>query len=181
MTRRLRQVIIRPTSEAAHSVGLARSAGEDDHGQVRVEARGQAVGGPQAVEQVEAGAVLESEVEYNEAGLTHLDRAHALLRATRTGDPEAVRCEIVEQEGPRGFVILNHQHQALDVHTRRRAGARSSPPPPTVREFVGENEIEGVRPTGQRYRTDLALLRRVQQFGMRLDRGVSVSSTSGCI
>lgn len=138
-------MIVRPASETPHAIGLPRAAGEHDHGQVRVEAQRQAVGGPQAVEQFEAAASLEGEVEYDEAGLTHLDRAHALLRATRAGDPEAVRCEVVEQERARGVVILNYQDQALVVHTRKRAASEKLAPPPAVRELVREDEIEAMR------------------------------------
>ncbi|HEY6778369.1 MAG TPA: hypothetical protein VI122_17820, partial [Thermoleophilaceae bacterium] len=68
-------MIVSSAGEAADPVGLPGAAGEDDHRQVRVKARGQAVGGPHAIQQVEPAAPFEHEVEHHEARLTDLDRA----------------------------------------------------------------------------------------------------------
>jgi hypothetical protein len=128
MTRRLAHVIVGAAGEAADPVGISDPAGKRDHRQLRVDTRGEPVGGPHPIEKLEPAAVLEPQVEHYEARLTHLDGAHALLRAARAGDPEAVRRKVVEQERARGVVILNHQDQPLVIHTRRRAASEKLAP-----------------------------------------------------
>ena len=112
MTRRLTQVIVGPAGEAAHAIGVTAPAAQDDHRQVGVDTRREPVGGPDPVEQTEPVAVLEQEVEHYQRGLAHLDRPQALPRPARAGDPKAVGGQVVEQEGTRGVVVLDDEHQA---------------------------------------------------------------------
>jgi hypothetical protein len=59
-------VIVGPAGEAAHPVGVAGPSAEDDHRQVRVDARGEPVGGADAVEQGQAIPVLQGEIEHDQ-------------------------------------------------------------------------------------------------------------------
>jgi hypothetical protein len=121
-------MVVSPAGEAAHPVGLAGAAGEDDDRELGVDSRRQTVGRPDAVEQVEAAAVLEQEVEHDERGLAHLDRPQTLAHPARAGDAEAVGGEIVEQEGARRVVVLHHKDQALLVHIPRRTASKKLAP-----------------------------------------------------
>jgi hypothetical protein len=66
VTRRLREVVVRSAGEAPHPVGVARPAAQHDHWYVGIDARREPVRGSDAVEQGEAAAVVEQEVEHHE-------------------------------------------------------------------------------------------------------------------
>jgi hypothetical protein len=60
--------------------------------------------------------------DYTE-GAAHLDPADPLARARGPGHAEPVRREVLEQERPRGLVVLRNQDQPLLVHARLSPGA----------------------------------------------------------
>jgi len=74
----LAHVIVGPAREAPNTVGLSDPAGQHDHLQVGVDPRREAVGVTHAVEQLQAAAVLQREVEHDKAGPSHLNRANTL-------------------------------------------------------------------------------------------------------
>ena len=112
-------MIIGAAVEAAHAVGLPGPAGEHHDGQLGIDARGQAVGGADAIEQLEPVGPAKGEIEQDQARLPHLDRPHALRRTGGPGDPEPIGHEVVGQEGRGGLVVLDHQDQLLLVHLLR--------------------------------------------------------------
>jgi hypothetical protein len=122
MTRRLRHMIVSSAGEAADAIGVSRSSAQHDHRQVGIDP------GREPVEQRQAAAVVEDQVQHHERGLAHLDRPQALPRPARPGDGEAVRGQVVEQEGARQLIVLHDQDQALLVHTREKeCGGESRP------------------------------------------------------
>ena len=123
MTRRLAEVVVRPAGEAAHPVRVAGASGEHDHRQGGVEARGQPVGRPDAVEQRQSACALESQVEHHERRLAYLDRPQTLFHAARPGHTEAVGGEVVEQEASGQFIVLDHEKRAQFGHLRVRLPA----------------------------------------------------------
>jgi hypothetical protein len=104
-------MIIGPAIEAAHAVGFAGEAGQHDHRQIGIDARGPAVGSADAVEQVQAATTLEPQVEQNERRPPHVDRAQALRRCPRARHPEPVGDKIVSQKALRRLVVLDDQDQ----------------------------------------------------------------------
>lgn len=74
-TRRLADVVVGPAGERAHAVRVADPAAQHDHRHVGIDSGGEPVGSPDAVQQSEAAAVLQAQVEHHQRGLTHLNRA----------------------------------------------------------------------------------------------------------
>jgi len=83
--------------------------GDDDHRNVGVDPRGHAVGGPDAVEQVQAVALLQPQVQQDERRMAHLDLAHALSRAGGAGHREAVGGQVLGEEVASGVVVFDDQ------------------------------------------------------------------------
>jgi hypothetical protein len=67
-------VIVGALSEAAVPIGVPTPT-QHDHGKLGVDTGGEPVGGPDPVEQRDAAAVLQAEVEHDQLGLAHVDRA----------------------------------------------------------------------------------------------------------
>jgi hypothetical protein len=61
--------------EAPYAVRVPGSPAQHDHREVGVDARREAVGVPNPVEQRQPAAVVEDEVEHHQRRLAHLDRA----------------------------------------------------------------------------------------------------------
>ena len=78
---RLGQVVVGPAGEDADAVGVAAAAAEDDHRNVRVDAAGESVGRANAVQQLQAVAILEHQVQDHERRAAHLDRPQGLPHA----------------------------------------------------------------------------------------------------
>ena len=106
-------MIVGPAGEAAHPVGVAGPSAQHDHGQLRIDARGESVGRAHPVEHLEAAPVLQPEVKHHERRLAHLDRPQALPHAAGADRREPVRGQVLQQEGARDLVVLDDQHTAL--------------------------------------------------------------------
>jgi len=131
--RGLRHVVVRAAGEAAHAVGLAGTSGDDDDREGGVDARGEPVGAADPVEQGEAAAVLEHEVEDDEVRLSHLDGPQPLARGARSGYAKAVRREVLGQEGTGGVVVLDDEHGgAVGVHGPLRRRPENLTPRPEM-------------------------------------------------
>ena len=98
-------MIIGAAVEAAHAVGLPGPAGEHHDGQLGIDAVGQAVGGADAIEQLEPVGPAKREIEQDQPRLPHLDRPHALRRTGGPSYPEPVGREVVGKEGRGGLVV----------------------------------------------------------------------------
>jgi hypothetical protein len=79
----LAHVIVGPAREAPNTVGLSDPAGQHDHRQVGIDSGGKPIRGTHAVEQLQAAAVLQREVEHDKAGPSHLNRANTLAGSTQ--------------------------------------------------------------------------------------------------
>jgi hypothetical protein len=127
ITRRLAHVIVSVPGEAPHPVGLRDPPSQDDHGPDRdrsetrarrTRARGR-----------EGRARCPSRVPRAAQGWApHLDHPHALGRTGGARHSEAVRRDVLRQEGARGVVVLHDQNQALLAHTRKKYRAEESRP-----------------------------------------------------
>ena len=78
-------VVIGAAREAAHARRLVGETAEDDHRQLRVDPRGEAVGAAHLIEQVEtARAFAQQDVEEQQIWLSHLDRPQSFGGAVGT-------------------------------------------------------------------------------------------------
>ena len=168
---RLAEVVVGPAREAANPVGVAGAAAQHDHREVGVDrrpgrrrrARGRAG---------EAAAVREAQVEHHQRRLAHLDGPQALPRPG-AGHAEAVGGEVVEQEGPRGLVVLDHQDQALLVLTLRRRPEKDETRPGRPRKTDLTVRCSSLRRHADRSSFCCRPQQRVE--GARLPKGVCAS------
>ena len=125
---RLDHVVVDAALEPAHAIELAAAAGEHDQRQRRIEPGADAVGGPDAPDQVQPGAVREPEVDDREVRAPRLELAQRLLDRARDEQVVAVGGEVVGQERPDHRVVLDDQ-DAIGHGKRRRGAAEKLRPP----------------------------------------------------
>ena len=130
---RLAHVVVGPAGEAAHAIGLAGAPGQDDHRQLRVDPGGEPVGCAHAVEQLEAVAVLERQVQQERGSGARASIARSASSAPAAREhAKAVRREVVHEEAAGGLVVFHEQYRAGVVHARMEAvRAENSPPAAT--------------------------------------------------
>ena len=103
---RLDEVVVGPELEAAHAVLVGAAAGEDDHRQAGVEARGDPVGVADLAQHVEPGRIGQREVEQQQVGVVVAAEPQRIGSARRRQHSEAVGGQVVAEQLERRRVVL---------------------------------------------------------------------------